>query len=81
MHAVVARCAQVQVTDALLNFETVKYFTNEALEVAMYRSSIVAYQSSESTFLISLNLLNLTQACIMFAGIATGMVVCVHQVR
>eukprot|EP00892_Ulva_mutabilis_P004272 jgi/Ulvmu1/2216/UM013_0062.1 len=69
-----------KVTDALLNFETVKYFTNEDLEVQSYGSAITAYQRSERALLVSLNVLNVVQALIMFAGISTGMTVCVHEV-
>lgn len=67
-------------TDALLNFETVKYFTNEEMEVQSYSSAIAAYQNSERALLVSLNVLNVVQALIMFAGISTGMTVCVHEV-
>lgn len=67
-------------TDALLNFETVKYFTNEDLEVHSYGNAIAAYQRSERALLVSLNVLNVVQALIMFAGISTGMTVCVHEV-
>lgn len=70
----------VQVTDALLNFETVKYFCNEELEIDSYGKAIEAYQRSERALLVSLNVLNVVQALIMFAGIATGMTVCVHEV-
>lgn len=70
----------MQVTDALLNYETVKYFTNEAMEVANYRAAIVEYQASEMTLLISLNGLNLVQGLIMFSGVAAGMAVCAAKV-
>jgi ABC-type transport system involved in Fe-S cluster assembly fused permease/ATPase subunit len=70
----------VQLTDALLNYETVKYFTNEALEAANYASAITAYQASEAVLLISLSALNLIQGLIMFCGVAAGMTVCAAKV-
>lgn len=41
-----ARSARV--TDALLNWETVKYFTNEPLEEQKYGEAIDAYQVREA---------------------------------
>lgn len=67
-------------TDALLNFETVKYFTNEDMEVQNLSRAIAAYQKSERALMVSLNVLNVVQALILFAGISTGMTVCVHEV-
>ncbi|GFR40137.1 hypothetical protein Agub_g693, partial [Astrephomene gubernaculifera] len=63
-------------TDALLNYETVKYFTNEKHESQCYAASIAAYQSAEFRSLSSINLLNVVQSGIMFAGIASGLLVC-----
>ncbi len=63
-------------TDALLNYETVKYFTNEPLEQRQFADSIAAYQKAEYAFTASLNLLNVVQSAIMFAGMATGILVC-----
>jgi ATP-binding cassette subfamily B (MDR/TAP) protein 6 len=70
----------VQVTDALLNYETVKYFTNEDMECASYQAAIQAYQYSEAILLMSLNALNLVQGLIMFGGVAAGMTVCASRV-
>jgi ATP-binding cassette, subfamily B (MDR/TAP), member 6 len=70
----------VQVTDALLNYETVKYFTNEDMECTNYHAAIRAYQCSEAILLMSLNALNLVQGLIMFGGVAAGMTVCASQV-
>ena len=71
----------VQVTDALLNYETVKYFTNEEMESENYKAAIVAYQRAETVLLVSLNALNFVQGTIMFGGVAAGMTVCAAKVR
>lgn len=65
-----------RVTDALLNWETVKYFTNEPLEQRRYGEAIDAYQTAEYSFLSSLNVLNVIQSGIMFLGISSGMLAC-----
>ncbi|WIA21925.1 hypothetical protein OEZ85_004292 [Tetradesmus obliquus] len=69
-----ARSARV--TDALLNWETVKYFTNEPLEQEKYGEAIDGYQSAEYRFLSSLNVLNVVQSGIMFVGISSGVMAC-----
>ncbi|KAF6263959.1 ABC transporter type 1, transmembrane domain-containing protein, partial [Scenedesmus sp. NREL 46B-D3] len=69
-----ARSARV--TDALLNWETVKYFTNEQLEQQKYGEAIDGYQSAEYRFLSSLNVLNVVQSLIMFVGISAGVLAC-----
>jgi hypothetical protein len=70
-----------QVTDALLNYETVKYFTNEEMEANNYRGAIEGYQRSETVLLVSLNALNFVQGMIMFGGVAAGMTVCAAKAR
>ncbi|PNW75764.1 hypothetical protein CHLRE_12g561550v5 [Chlamydomonas reinhardtii] len=63
-------------TDALLNYETVKYFTNERYESVEYAKAIDAYQDAEFRSMSSINVLNVTQSAIMFIGIASGLLVC-----
>ncbi|GBF99523.1 hypothetical protein Rsub_11957 [Raphidocelis subcapitata] len=65
-----------RVTDALLNWETVKYFCNEDLETKRYGKAIDDYQTAEYSFSSSLNVLNVMQSAIMFAGISSGMLLC-----
>lgn len=67
-------------TDALLNYETVKYFTSEELEAGNYGTAIATYQSSEYRMLVSLVTLNFVQCLIMFSAIASGMTVCISKV-
>ncbi|GLC47382.1 hypothetical protein PLESTB_001360600 [Pleodorina starrii] len=63
-------------TDALLNYETVKYFSNERHESQQYAAAIDAYQLAEFKSMSSINLLNVVQSAIMFCGIASGLLVC-----
>ncbi|GIL44034.1 hypothetical protein Vafri_1601 [Volvox africanus] len=63
-------------TDALLNYETVKYFCNEKHESQQYAAAIDAYQGAEYKSISSINLLNVVQSAIMFVGIASGLLVC-----
>eukprot|EP00672_Neobodo_designis_P025778 CAMPEP_0174848910 /NCGR_PEP_ID=MMETSP1114-20130205/13798_1 /TAXON_ID=312471 /ORGANISM="Neobodo designis, Strain CCAP 1951/1" /LENGTH=855 /DNA_ID=CAMNT_0016083215 /DNA_START=68 /DNA_END=2635 /DNA_ORIENTATION=+ len=52
-------------TDSLVNFETVKYFTNEDLEADNYRESVEQYQRNEQQSRLSVAVLNMGQATIM----------------
>ena len=48
-------------TDSILNYETVKYFTNEKFEIERFTSSVEKYQVQVSATTLSLSLLNVTQ--------------------
>jgi ABC-type transport system involved in Fe-S cluster assembly fused permease/ATPase subunit len=65
-----------RVTDALLNFETVKVFNNEELERVNLEDAIVKYQNVEYKLLATLNGLNILQSVIIFTGLIAGLVVC-----
>ncbi|RQM29609.1 hypothetical protein B5M09_008745 [Aphanomyces astaci] len=54
-------------TDALINYETIKYFTNERHEIQSYSSSIQKYQSNSVAVQASLSVLNMSQASIIQA--------------
>ena len=64
-------------TDALLNYETVKYFTNEQHEIDTYHAVIQKYQTYSVNVQASLSLLNGSQAVIiqltMLAALAGAM--------
>lgn len=47
--------------DALLNYETVKYFTNEVLEEQNFAQAVDEYQKAELSLYMSLYLLNFLQ--------------------
>ncbi|KAL0587002.1 hypothetical protein ABG067_003342 [Albugo candida] len=49
-------------TDALINYETIKYFTNEKYEVDSYTEVIRKFQTQSVTVQASLSLLNSSQA-------------------
>ena len=51
--------------DSLTNFETVKFFTNEAFELKRYSDAIVTYQASSVVSMGSMYLLNGMQQTIM----------------
>ncbi|KAG9403177.1 hypothetical protein AC1031_006729 [Aphanomyces cochlioides] len=56
-------------TDALINYETIKYFTNERHEIESYSSSIKQYQSYSVSVQASLSILNVSQSTIIQATI------------
>ena len=63
-------------TDALLNYETVKFFSNEAHEREQFAGAIGDYQGVEYKLLASLCTLNVVQSMIIFVGLAAGLTVC-----
>ncbi|CAL8467522.1 g7060 [Coccomyxa elongata] len=69
-----------RVTDALLNYETVKCFNNEELERQKLEEAIINYQNVEYKLMASLNGLNMLQSIIIFSGLIAGLVVCTKGV-
>ncbi|WP_370262900.1 ABC transporter ATP-binding protein/permease [Limnobacter sp.] len=57
--------ANVRAVDSLINYETVKYFGNEAFESARYNKSMVAWQEAAIRSQKSLTLLNTGQSAII----------------
>ena len=55
--------------DSLINFATVKYFGNEALEARRYDTALESYQSFAVKNKLSLSFLNTGQALILTSGI------------
>jgi len=66
--------ANTTVIDTLLNFETVKYFGNDAHEAQRYDTSLRRYERAANRSRMSLSLLNGGQAAIIAVGI-TGLMV------
>ncbi|KAI8823564.1 putative ABC transporter [Fimicolochytrium jonesii] len=60
-------------TDALLNFEAVKYFTNERFEVKRYDQSLAKYEKAATTSVTSLAYLNAGQSAIFSVALTTMM--------
>ncbi|GLI64082.1 hypothetical protein VaNZ11_007251, partial [Volvox africanus] len=67
-------------TDMLLNYETVKYFCNETFELDGYDNATRQYQAAEYWQMAFLAMLSITQASVVWLGLASGMVVCVRGV-
>ncbi len=61
--------AQTRAIDSLLNFETVKYFGNEAFEVNRYDEVQAVYEKTSRKLKGSLNFLNAGQAIIFSIGL------------
>ncbi len=59
--------------DSLLNYETVKYFGNEAHEAARYDRALARYERAAVRVQVSLNMLNLGQAAIIAVGLTVIM--------
>jgi ATP-binding cassette subfamily B protein len=65
--------ANTRAVDSLLNFETVKYFNNEAHEAERYDRGLRVYEDAAAKSKVSLSALNTGQAAVMAAGITALM--------
>ena len=65
--------ANTKAVDSLLNYETVKYFGNEAHESRRYDESMTRYESAYVKSETTLNMLNAGQATIMALGLTITM--------
>ncbi len=61
--------ANTKAVDSLLNFETVKYFTNEEHEANRYDMALERYESAAVRSQLSLTLLNIGQGAIIALGL------------
>lgn len=61
--------ANSKAIDSLLNYETVKYFTNEAYESSRYDTALAKYESAAVRSQLSLTLLNVGQSLIISIGL------------
>jgi len=73
--------ANSKAIDSLLNFETVKYFGNEALEANRFGDSMARYETAATKVWTSLAWLNFGQAIIMGFGMVACMLLSVHAVQ
>ncbi|HEX4369825.1 MAG TPA: ABC transporter ATP-binding protein/permease [Rhizomicrobium sp.] len=73
--------ANTKAVDSLLNFETVKYFNNEAHETRRFDSSMERYSIASIQAQTSLSLLNTGQAAIMALGMGVVMVLTAYGIR
>jgi len=67
------RDASSKAVDSLLNFETVKYFGNEAMEASRYDTAMARYEKANVKTYYSLAVLNIGQATIFTIGLTISM--------
>jgi ATP-binding cassette subfamily B protein len=65
--------AHTKAIDSLLNFETVKYFGNEAHEATRFDAALKQYESAAVKSKLSLSFLNIGQAIIISTGLVAVM--------
>ncbi len=66
--------ANTKAIDSLLNYETVKYFGNEALEAQRFDDSLVRYQKAAVGSQVTLSMLNIGQQVVVNVGLAIVLV-------
>jgi ATP-binding cassette subfamily B protein len=62
--------ANVKAIDSLINYETVKYFNNEAFEAERYDASLARWEKAAVKSQVSLSLLNTGQAAIIAIAVS-----------
>jgi ATP-binding cassette subfamily B protein len=73
--------AQSKAIDSLLNFETVKYFGNEAHEAGRFDAALARYERAAVKSQVTLNMLNLGQVVITAIALGGIMLMAALQVR
>ncbi|CAH8846417.1 unnamed protein product [Trichobilharzia szidati] len=66
--------------DAVLNFETVKYYNAEQFEVNRYNEAFVEYQKADWWNAFTLNVLNTVQNVTISIGFMAGVLLCARDV-
>ncbi|KAK9279084.1 hypothetical protein L1049_012759 [Liquidambar formosana] len=72
--------ASTRAIDSLINYETVKYFNNEAYEVDKYDQFLEKYEDAALKTQRSLAFLNFGQNVIFSTALSTAMVLCSHGI-
>jgi ABC-type transport system involved in Fe-S cluster assembly fused permease/ATPase subunit len=72
--------ANTKAVDSLLNFETVKYFGNEAHEARRYDASMERYERAYVRSEVSLNALNFGQQALIAVGLTAVMLLAAYRV-
>jgi ATP-binding cassette, subfamily B, heavy metal transporter len=73
--------ASTKSLDSLINYETVKYFGNEAHEAQRYDHALARYERAAVRVQVSLNVLNLGQAAIISIGLTLIMLLAASGMR
>eukprot|EP00127_Corallochytrium_limacisporum_P006677 Clim_evm56s232 gene=Clim_evmTU56s232 len=71
---------RTKAVDALLNFETVKYYAGEKFETNRLDTAIKKYQAVEWDTQTSLTLLNTGQSVIITVGLLAGLILCTVRI-
>jgi ATP-binding cassette subfamily B protein len=72
--------ANTKAIDSLLNFETVKYFTNEEHEANRFNLALKAYERAAVKSQLSLTLLNIGQGVIISSGLVIVLIMAANGV-
>lgn len=72
--------ANARAFDSLINYETVKYFNNEAIESQRYDEALKTYQNNAIRIQTSLAMLNFGQNAIFSAGLSAIMVLAANGI-
>ncbi|KAG7949230.1 hypothetical protein I3843_13G051200 [Carya illinoinensis] len=72
--------ASTRAIDSLINYETVKYFNNEAFDVDKYDEYLKRYEDAALKTQRSLTFLNFGQNVIFSMALSTAMVLCSHGI-
>ena len=73
--------ANTKALDSLLNYETVKYFGNEAHEARRFDDALARYEHAAVKTQVTLNMLNIGQAVIIAGGLALIMLMAANGVQ
>ncbi len=73
--------ANAKAIDALLNYETVKYFSAEAREAKRYDRAMARYEDASVRAYTSLAVLNAGQAVVFSIGLAAAMILCAFGIE
>jgi ABC-type transport system involved in Fe-S cluster assembly fused permease/ATPase subunit len=73
--------ANTKAIDSLLNYETVKYFNNEAHEVKRYDECLKGYQAASLKTNTSLSFLNFGQSLIFSSGLTGVMLLAAQDIK
>ena len=72
--------ARSKAVDSLLNFETVKYYSNEGFEISRYRAAIRKYMIADYKSQITYQLLILCQSFVITMGMLAGCLLVAYEI-